>query len=262
MSGPVRLIHSKGLGGRLLASARGDRAPEASRRKALAAAAAVAATTTSVTTASAVGSTLLRWAVWKWVAVGVTGALAAAAGARLGAWEGQKAPSGMVAPRGMTRAGTTPKATVTSTPTPTATPTATATATATATTTPTATAATRRASMPKAASNATPTERRGTAGRLAAEIAAIDEAKKILASGDASSALRLLDEYETESAARALAPEAAALRIEALESSGRHDEACVRWHAFQVKYPESPLLERLERRENERTCASDTGVSY
>jgi hypothetical protein len=80
---------------------------------------------------------------------------------------------------------------------------------------------------------------------LAGEIAAVDRAKRALASGDASGAMRELDAYELAFAHGALLPEAQALRIEALARSGRNAEARARLDAFRAEHPDSPLLEAL-----------------
>jgi hypothetical protein len=64
-----------------------------------------------------------------------------------------------------------------------------------------------------------------TGATLAAEVSALDDARRALASGDAESALRSLDTYDRQFARRRLGPEAAVLRIESLVAQGRLDRA-------------------------------------
>ena len=60
---------------------------------------------------------------------------------------------------------------------------------------------------------------------LAAEVGALDEARRTLASGDADGALRALDAYERRFSRRRLGTEATVLRIEVLLAQGRRPEA-------------------------------------
>jgi hypothetical protein len=60
---------------------------------------------------------------------------------------------------------------------------------------------------------------------LAAELSRLDEARRAIASGDASKSLELLDSFDREVAHPALGPEASLIRIEALIALGRVDGA-------------------------------------
>ena len=80
---------------------------------------------------------------------------------------------------------------------------------------------------------------------LSSEIAAIDQAKRALATGDASGALRVVDTYRSAFPQGRLAAEATALRIEALVGSGHIGEARAELAHFRQANPGSPLLETL-----------------
>lgn len=73
------------------------------------------------------------------------------------------------------------------------------------------------------------------ADNLAAELAALDRARKELRSGNATGALTQLDGYVADHPQGKLATEAALLRIEALVAAGRKDDA---------RRVAAPLLER------------------
>ncbi len=60
---------------------------------------------------------------------------------------------------------------------------------------------------------------------LAAEVAALDDARRALASGSANSALRALDAYDLRFTRHRLGPEAKVLRIEILLAQGRQQQA-------------------------------------
>lgn len=60
---------------------------------------------------------------------------------------------------------------------------------------------------------------------LAAEVGALDEARRTLASGDAEAALRALDAYDRRFSRRRLGTEATVLRIEVLLAEGRQLQA-------------------------------------
>lgn len=78
---------------------------------------------------------------------------------------------------------------------------------------------------------------------LAAEVAALDRARKALDSDDPKTALFLLEAYERRGAQR-LAAEATLLRIEALARAGRTREADALARAFLAANPGSPLVDR------------------
>ncbi len=80
---------------------------------------------------------------------------------------------------------------------------------------------------------------------LDAELALVDRARAANTRGDHRSALTLLDEHERTFATPVLAPEAEALRIEALDGSGAHAEARSRAQRFLAAHPSSPVARRI-----------------
>jgi hypothetical protein len=80
---------------------------------------------------------------------------------------------------------------------------------------------------------------------LAAELAALDAARSSLASGDASGALSLLDDYSRTYPRGRLALEAEVLRIDALAKSGQSAAASRRADAFLRRHPNSVLAGRV-----------------
>jgi hypothetical protein len=81
--------------------------------------------------------------------------------------------------------------------------------------------------------------------KLSAEIAAIDQAKRALASNDADETLRRVEVYRAEFPGGMLAAEATGLRVQALARAGRRDEARAELARLRASHPESPLLENL-----------------
>jgi hypothetical protein len=82
-------------------------------------------------------------------------------------------------------------------------------------------------------------------GDLAAELAAIREARRALASGQASSALGLVEAYERRFAHPALGPEATVLRIESLIALGRTTEARGLASRLLAEQPNTPYAQRV-----------------
>ncbi len=76
------------------------------------------------------------------------------------------------------------------------------------------------------------------------ELAVLDRARELLATGDAASALAALERYERTPSARSLGAEAALLRIQALAANGRTTEASALAQRFVTRYPNSPLVDR------------------
>ncbi len=76
------------------------------------------------------------------------------------------------------------------------------------------------------------------------ELAALDEAKRLLDGGDPSGALGALDRYALAFPQGHLAPEALVLRISTLERRGDHDGARALYDRFVEANPESPLRDR------------------
>ena len=82
---------------------------------------------------------------------------------------------------------------------------------------------------------------------LRGEIALIDAARSAIRGGAPDRALSLLDNYRRSYPGGGFAPEAAVLRIEALDAAGRPDEARRLARAFLAKHPDSPLSDRVAR---------------
>jgi len=276
MSGPVRLNRSKGLAGELLLSAKADKAPAGASRRLLAGAAvgaALAAKSGAAGSLSAgMGSAIahvVRWTTWKWVVIGLAGAgSVATAKVVLTARETALAHASAVVTADVARptpARSTPRRGTTA-PAPSAAPTGVA---ATVALAPSATGApvpsrpaatvvaartlpppVRETAPPAPTAVASPAPAPTTApltSHLALEIAAIDGAKRTLATGDAAAALAKMDAYDMTFPQGMLAAEAHALRIEALVRVGRRDEARTELARFRTSHPGSPLLESLTR---------------
>jgi hypothetical protein len=82
---------------------------------------------------------------------------------------------------------------------------------------------------------------------LRVEIALIDAARDALAAAAPGQALEALRRYGARFPDGTFAPEAVALRVEALEKSGSHREAQAAARRFLAAHPESPLRDRIER---------------
>jgi len=265
---PVRFIGSKGLKAELLASAKADRAPEGSRRRALVAAAAAVAASTKAATATATLGTLARVAAWKWFAMGAVGlgtvvAAKAVIAPRATTVEVSTAPSaGPKAPHAKRRVASPirPRAfdaipadpalplPVSPPPEPAANESAIAPVPPAAKPEPPAIKPPTPAVAARATAEPAPARAAGpsTSGsRLAAEITAIDQMKSALAGGNAADALRRVDAYRAAFPTGTLAAEATALRVEALARAGRRDEARAELARLRAGHPESPLLENL-----------------
>lgn len=80
---------------------------------------------------------------------------------------------------------------------------------------------------------------------LHAEVALLDRARTALRSRQSGRALRLLDQHRARFAPPRLAPEAAALRIEALVQRGAHEQAAAMSRQFVDAHPAHPLRERV-----------------
>jgi hypothetical protein len=86
--------------------------------------------------------------------------------------------------------------------------------------------------------------RAGQSGDLRSEIALIDAARAALRARAPVRALELLGRYSARHPRGTLKPEAAVLRIEALDRSGAHQRARALAREFLAAYPDSPLGER------------------
>jgi hypothetical protein len=246
MSEPERLNRSSGLAGVLLASAKADRPARGSARRILAGAAvgAAIATKSSSSVASTVAA-ILRWTTWtswKAVAVGVAGvgsvvAVGAAVVSRPEPPPAIVAPAPAPAPVEPVRHGTGRVGARA----PVSPPVESSAPVASAVEPPPVPPLVARSAPPVATTP--PPAPQGS--RLAAQIAAIDDAKRTLAAGDADGALRRVDAYDRAFPQGTLAAEASALRVEALARAGRLGEAREALARFRASYPGSPLLERL-----------------
>jgi hypothetical protein len=81
----------------------------------------------------------------------------------------------------------------------------------------------------------------GDDSALRAEVALLDGARDALRENDGARALRLLDQHRRRFARARLAPEAAALRIEALVQLGSYAQAETMSQRFLSAYPQHPL---------------------
>jgi hypothetical protein len=84
-----------------------------------------------------------------------------------------------------------------------------------------------------------------SASRLADELRDLEEAKRALEDGVPGEALEGLARYQQRYPQGELAPEAEALRIEALTRAGERAAAASRASAFVAAHPESPLVDRV-----------------
>jgi hypothetical protein len=80
---------------------------------------------------------------------------------------------------------------------------------------------------------------------LAQELAIVDRARSALRSGNAAAALELVSSYERSYKRPRFAPEASALRIEALIALGRRAEAARLARSFMANHPGHPRTVRL-----------------
>jgi hypothetical protein len=86
-----------------------------------------------------------------------------------------------------------------------------------------------------------------TPSELRAEIALVDAARSAVSTGADDRALLLLNRYDTSYRAGTFRPEAAALRIEALDHLGRTAQARTLAQRFIAAHPDSPLADRVAR---------------
>jgi hypothetical protein len=98
---------------------------------------------------------------------------------------------------------------------------------------------------PRAAAPPASTPAPKAADSIAAQVAALDAAQRLLASGDANGCLRALDRLTRDYPRTPLAQEATVLRVEALAASGRKAEARALASRFLAEHPDSPYATRL-----------------
>jgi hypothetical protein len=94
---------------------------------------------------------------------------------------------------------------------------------------------------------------------LRAEVALLDRARNALRAGASRRALRLLDQHGQRFARARLAPEAKALRIEALVKLGSHEQAGSMSQEFASAYPSHPLSEHVAKLTAPREAQSPHG---
>lgn len=92
---------------------------------------------------------------------------------------------------------------------------------------------------------------------LAREIELLDEARRAVQGGDVDAGLEALQRYARECDAAQLGHEATALRVQALQSSGRCGEARRVGEAFLRSHPDSPVAKRI--RSLLASCRADAG---
>jgi hypothetical protein len=80
---------------------------------------------------------------------------------------------------------------------------------------------------------------------LGDQVAALNRARSSLAAGDATAALRALDDYDARFPDGVLAEEAAVMRIDALVAMGRREEASDLARRFIAAHPASPYASRV-----------------
>ena len=103
-----------------------------------------------------------------------------------------------------------------------------------------------RPTMRPAASSPAPAAASVTRESAAAERALLDQARRALREGDGERALVLTSRHEADHPKGALKEEREVLRIGALVSLGRIEDARARLSAFRHQYPASPFLPALE----------------
>lgn len=248
MSDPRRLSEEGGsdLELSLLRSARHDAPSSASRRKALVAlglagsvgAAVTATTATSTATTAIVKSS--AGALLKWIAVGVIGGVVTVGAVTLvqpstsgpdggGSRVPGAAPQASPAAKGLAARAQAEQ----SKPIETAAP------------LPAPDPPGEEAAAPRPAASAAPASPRPAPTSLTGEIASLDAAREALAAGDASRALRALDEHDRKFPGGMLGPEATVLRIEALALRGDRASAARLGNAFLDAHPRSPHANRV-----------------
>ncbi len=82
-------------------------------------------------------------------------------------------------------------------------------------------------------------------GPLREELDLLDGARGALATSDATTALRLVDEHATRFPSGAFAVERDVIRIDALEAAGRHAEAVAHARSFVARHPASAQAGRI-----------------
>lgn len=95
------------------------------------------------------------------------------------------------------------------------------------------------------ASGSTSTSAKTGTSSLSEELGLVDDARKALAAGDPTTALRSVAEHDRRFPAGALATERDVVRIDALVAAGRRDEANARARTFLARHPHAAQAERI-----------------
>jgi outer membrane biosynthesis protein TonB len=98
---------------------------------------------------------------------------------------------------------------------------------------------------PRAATPVAPEPTETATSSMPSELAALQQARASLASGDPARALSMLDAYAARFPHGVMAQEAAVLRIEALVRAGDRPAAQRAADAYLAAYPQSPYLDRI-----------------
>jgi len=112
------------------------------------------------------------------------------------------------------------------------------------------------------AASATPPPRDGLdsdASTLPREVAAIEDARRAVRSGNAEAALSALARYRALGPSGALAPEATLVEIDALRLAGRTAQAAALAQVYVSHYPKSPQAGRLRRLLTEESAPTGSG---
>jgi outer membrane protein assembly factor BamD (BamD/ComL family) len=108
----------------------------------------------------------------------------------------------------------------------------------------TATAAPAPTTAPTAPATVAPTQT-ASAPTLAEELALVDSARTMLASGDYAGAIRFVNKYESRFPRGAFTHEAEVVRIDAVVRSGQRAAAIAAAKRFVAAYPTSPHAPRM-----------------
>jgi hypothetical protein len=100
-------------------------------------------------------------------------------------------------------------------------------------------------SAPDPSIEAAPVGKPSSSADLGAQVALLDRARAALSSGDATSALGLLDRYDAEYPSGILSQEAVVLRVDALLRMGRREAGKRLGESFLAAHPKSPHGERI-----------------
>jgi hypothetical protein len=209
----------------LLESARGDAPADSSRQRALVALGLTAAPAVPSASPTPAGTTVAMATKW-WLVAVVTGAVA---GGGVAQWALSRRPAPMVAQAPCPAPATAPS------PTPVVEVAAAGAAAADPTPAP--------APAVRLHAHAPPSD----GDRLALEIRLLDQARQALAADRPAQALAALDRHHERCPEGVLRAEAMALRVEALLHAGARTEARALAARFLLRFPQSPLGERVRR---------------